>query len=101
MNHAYANHPIPPMASDVEGGGKFVNRADDFMVIHRYIQHPKDWMFTHLHIRKIKDVDTGGRPTSIDDPIQFKSIRNNVGFEINHINPIKDKEEFQVKKLPF
>ena len=29
-SHPYAGHPIPPMASDVEGGGKFINRANDF-----------------------------------------------------------------------
>ena len=83
IQHDYAGHPIPPLASDVEGGGKFVNRADDFMVIHRYIQHPTEWMINHIHIRKVKDTDTGGRPTPIDKPIMMKSIKNNVGFEIN------------------
>ena len=103
-NHPYAEHPIPPMASDVEGGGKFVNRADDFMVIHRYIQHPTDWMYSHLHIRKVKDVDTGGRPTSIDAPIRMRSIKNNVGFEIDGHNPLADdnnKKDSTHKELPF
>jgi hypothetical protein len=31
----------------------------------------------------VKDNDTGGRPTPIDSPIILKSIKNNVGFEIN------------------
>jgi len=101
MNHIYYDHPIPPMASDVEGGGKFVNRADDFMVIHRYIQHPTDWMYSLMHIRKVKDTDTGGRPTSLDDPVKLKSIKNNVGFEFDGINPILDNADFQLKKLPF
>ncbi len=83
LQHDYAGHPIPPLASDVEGGGKFVNRADDFLVIHRYTQHPSEWMNNHIHIRKIKDNDTGGRPTPIDTPIVLKSIKNNVGFELN------------------
>jgi len=83
IGHEYVGHPIPPMASDVEGGGKFVNRADDFIVIHRYVQHPSDWMESHIHVRKIKEIETGGKPTSIDDPIRFKSIPNNVGFEIS------------------
>ena len=80
--HTYAEHPIPPMASDVEGGGKFVNRADDFIVIHRYIQHESDWMYSHIHIRKVKDIDTGGRPTPLEQPIFMKSVINNVGYEI-------------------
>ncbi len=83
IDHQYAGYPIPPMASDVEGGGKFVNRADDFWVVHRYIQHPSDFMITHIHVRKVKEVETGGRPTSMDEPIQLRSMKNNVGFEIN------------------
>ena len=79
LGHEYVGHPIPPLASDVEGGGKFVNRADDFLVIHRYIQHPTDWTQSHIHIRKVKEVETGGRPTPIDNPIKMKSIPNNVG----------------------
>tara|TARA_E500000318_G_scaffold105680_1_gene112852 strand:+ start:1318 stop:2226 length:909 start_codon:yes stop_codon:yes gene_type:complete len=97
--HEYYDLPIPPMASDIEGGGKFVNRADDFLVIHRYVQHPTDWMYTHLHIRKVKDIDTGGRPTPIDNPIKLKSIVNNVGFEINNVNLIEPPDREQ-KKLP-
>ena len=100
VDHIYGGHPIPPLASDVEGGGKFVNRADDFLVIHRYTQHPTDWIQTHLHIRKVKEVETGGRPTPIDNPIVMNSIPNNVGFEIGGKKIIetelKDKE-----KIPF
>ena len=57
-------------------------------MIHRYIYHPADWMYSHLHIKKIKDVDTGGRPTPMEDPIRLESIRNNVGFNIEGKNPI-------------
>jgi hypothetical protein len=97
IGHDYVGHPIPPMASDVEGGGKFVNRADDFYVLHRYIQHPSEWMYTHLHVRKIKEIETGGKPTPMDDPIKFRSMIDNVGFEIDG-KPILDipiKEEFK------
>ena len=100
QNEDYAGHPIPPMASDVEGGGKFVNRADDFAVVHRYIQHPTDWMYSMIHIRKVKDIDTGGRPTPIDNPIRVKSIMNNVGFTIDDNQAIKGTMIEQIK-LPF
>jgi len=96
----YEGHPIPPMASDVEGGGKFVNRADDFWVIHRYIQHPTDWMYSMIHIRKVKDIDSGGRPTPIDEPVRLKSIQNNVGFTIGGNNLIKTEPKV-TKPLPF
>jgi hypothetical protein len=81
VGHEYAGHPIPPLAADAEGGGKFVNRADDFLVIHRYTQHLSDWVYSDIHVRKIKEVETGGRPTPLEAPIRLKSIVNNVGFE--------------------
>ena len=83
IGHEFCGHPIPPLASDVEGGGKFVNRADDFWVIHRYLQHPTFWINSLIHVRKVKEVETGGRPTPIDEPIKLASIPNNVGFEID------------------
>lgn len=84
----YEGHPQPPWAADVEGGSKFVNRADDFIVCHRYVQHKSDFMYTHLHVRKVKEIETGGRPTPIDEGVQFRSIVNNVGFSINEKNII-------------
>jgi hypothetical protein len=89
-SHEYAEHPMPPMASDVEGGGKFVNRVTDaFFCIHRYTQHPTDWMYTHIHVRKIKDVDSGGMPTFLDEPIRLRSLKNNVGYEIDGKNLVQ------------
>ena len=95
VGHEFTGHPIPPLASDVEGGGKFVNRADDFWVLHRYLQHPVDWINSKIHVRKVKEVETGGRPTPIEEPIVLSSIKNNVGFEINGKKlldiPLRDK----------
>ena len=53
-----------------------------------------------IHTRKIKDTDTGSRPTPIDNPIRLRSIINNVGFEIDGKNLIKDKPS-EKKELPF
>jgi len=89
IGHDYAGHPIPPNAADVEGGGKFVNRADDFLVVHRFISHPTEFMISMLHVRKIKEVETGGRPTSIDEPIRLRALINNVGFSINGVSIMK------------
>jgi replicative DNA helicase len=88
-SHEYAGHPIPPMASDIEGGGKWQNRSDSFCVIHRYTMHETDWMYSHIHVRKIKDIDTGGKPTTLDNPIKLKSLRNNVGYEIDGKNLVQ------------
>jgi hypothetical protein len=77
---------MPPMTSDIEGGGKWGNRADCVLVVHRMAQHPTDWLFTELHVRKTKEMETGGRPTPIADPIRMESMRGNVGFKIDGYN---------------
>jgi len=97
--HEFAGHPLPPMASDVEGGGKFVNRADDFIVIHRYTLHPQLYTTTMIHVRKIKEIETGGRPTSIDNPIRIVALQNNVGFSINGKSILRTIKESQLKYL--
>jgi hypothetical protein len=77
--HEYAGHPKPPTASDIEGGGKWVNRADDFIVIHRLTQHESRWMYTDIHIKKVKETETGGKPTFMNEPVSFR-LRNGVKF---------------------
>jgi len=74
-------YPIAPQKADTEGGGKVSNKADDFITVHRITQHPTDWMVTELHVRKIKDNDTGGRVTSIDSPVKLEMYRNGCAFK--------------------
>jgi hypothetical protein len=50
-----------------------VNRSDEFFVIHRYTQHERDWIFTDIHVRKIKELESGGRPTPLDSPVRMES----------------------------
>ena len=87
-DHEYAGYPIPPLAADVEGGGKWVNKSDNFFVVHRYVQHPSEFMYAHLHCRKVKEIETGGRPTPMDSPVKFRAVINNVGFSLNNENLI-------------
>ena len=75
--------------SDAEGGSKISSRADDIWTIHRYVQHNTEWMYSHLHVLKTKETETGGRPTSIDDPIKLRALVNNVGFSINGVSVLK------------
>ena len=67
--------------SDAEGGSKISSRADDIWCIHRYVQHPTDWMYSNIHVLKIKENETGSRPTTFEQPIQLRMKVNNVGFE--------------------
>lgn len=73
-------YPVAPQKADTEGGGKVGNKADDFLTIHRITQHPTDWMVTEVHVRKIKDTDTGGRPTPFDSPVKFEMYKGGCGF---------------------
>jgi len=73
-------YPVAPQKADTEGGGKVSNKADDFVTIHRITQHPTDWMVTEVHVRKIKDTETGGRVTPIDSPVKFEMYKGGCGF---------------------
>lgn len=62
--------PIAPFAEDTEGGGKFVNRADCFLTVHRKVQaqDPHTRGKTEIHVRKVRETETGGQPTPYDEP---------------------------------
>jgi hypothetical protein len=73
-------YQVAPNKADTEGGQKVANKADDFLTIHRITQHPTDWMVTELHVRKIKDTETGGRPTPMDFPVKFEMYKGGCAF---------------------
>jgi hypothetical protein len=85
-----------PQKEDTEMGVMFANKADQFITVHRITQHPTEWMFTEIHIRKVKETETGGRVTPYASPISLKMIQGGCGFEYcttrtfteNGLNPI-------------
>lgn len=81
----------PPQKADTEGGGKFSNKADDFWTIHRIVDHPDEWMVTDIYIRKIKETETGGKPTTKGSPIRLKAKMHVTGFEsfVNGFDPVQ------------
>ena len=74
--------PVAPYAEDTEGGGKFVNRADCFLTIHRKVQSMDSDIrrMSELHVRKVRDVETGGRPTPLEDPYYLMMNLSHTGF---------------------
>ena len=86
--HDFAGHIMPPVKADIEGGKPFANKADDFILIHRLLKHPTMWKFTMLEVDKIKDTDTGGKPTVMDLPILL-DYNFGLGFKINGMDVIK------------
>ncbi len=74
--------PVAPYAEDTEGGGKFVNRADCFMTIHRKVQSPDHNVrrLTEIHVRKVRETETGGYPTPIEEPYLMIMNTSQTGF---------------------
>lgn len=74
--------PVAPYAEDTEGGGKFVNRADCFLTIHRKVQaeDPSVRAMSEIHVRKVREVETGGRPTPLDMPYRVIMNSGHTGF---------------------
>jgi len=90
LEHEYKGHLVHPEKSYVEGGQKFANRADDFLSIHRMTQHPDLWNVTELHVRKVKETETGGSVTYKDEPIKLKMV-DRCKFEINGKDPLQNE----------
>lgn len=74
--------PIAPFAEQTEGGGKFINRPDSFLTFHRKIQHPEHDVrrTTEIHVRKVRETETGGEPTPFDQPFLMMMNSSNTGF---------------------
>jgi hypothetical protein len=96
--HDWRGHVMPPLKSDIEGGKAFANKADDFLVIHRLTQHPDMWKNTMCEVVKVKDTDTGGKPTSLDLPVLL-DYNHGLGFRVNGIDVIKRPETIDNKIL--
>lgn len=88
--HLLEGYIQPCKKSDVEGGQVFANRCDDFISIHRLLNHPDLWMMTEVRIEKIKDKETGGRCTNLSEPLRF-DYNSGMGFTIGGINALKTK----------
>jgi len=74
--------PIAPYAEDTEGGGKFVNRADCFLTIHRKVQAADHSIrkLSEMHVRKVRETETGGSHTPIDEPYKLVMNLSHTGF---------------------
>jgi hypothetical protein len=93
--HEYEGLPKPLSMADVEGGGKWGNRSDCVIGCHRMSGHPSEWMYTELHVLKVKEYITGGRCTPFDAPIKLRMSKDSVGYEYMG----KDILDYQNKKV--
>lgn len=76
-------HRPAPLDSDVEGGAKFPNTADNTIVLHRQISSviPGEKYITELHVRKVRNQEFGGEPTPFTEPIRIKFRMDRTGFD--------------------
>jgi hypothetical protein len=52
-----------------------------------------------LHVRKTKEIETGGRPTSMDSPIEIIALSNAVGFSFKGKSILRTIKESQLNFL--
>lgn len=97
--HEFEGLTRPLAMSDAEGGSKVSARFDDVWTLHRYVAHSTDWMYSHIHVQKIKENETGARPTPYEQPISLKMKVNNVGFEFLGKDLIHNTEPVQTFQL--
>lgn len=87
--HDLAGHVQIPHRSQAEGGQSFANRADDFIIIHRYVQHELFRTTTLIDVSKVKDCSTGGSPTILDYPVRLE-FNYGKGFKCGLDDPLQD-----------
>lgn len=78
-------HSVAPYAEDSEGGSLFLNRCDMFLTFHRKVQHEDEYVrrTMELHVRKMREQESGGRPTASDSPILFEMSGDSTSFWVN------------------
>jgi len=89
-DHPLNGHIQAPRKADCEGGQVFPNRVDNFLCLHRLVAHKDLWMQTEVYVYKIKDKETGGKPTNLAEPLRF-DYNSGLGFTIGGNNVLKQK----------
>lgn len=93
-------HKPAPQDSDVEGGGKFINKADDTMVFHRQIRSKiqGEKYITEIHVTKVRNQEYGGSLTEYDSPIRVKFRIDRTGFDL--VGSFEEKVD-SIKQMNF
>jgi hypothetical protein len=79
-----------PWKTDVDMGQVKCAKCDDFLILHRLINHPTDSNRLQVHVAKLKDIETGGFPTKKDEPVILEINSDYCGYKSNHVDPIKN-----------
>lgn len=88
-------HKPVPLDSDVEGGAKFPNKADNTLVIHRQIGSniPDEKYITEIHVMKVRNQEFGGEPTPHTEPIRIRYRMDRTGFDLENQSRVTDYKQ--------
>ena len=93
----WKGHLKPPLKDHIEGGKAFLNRCDDMFVIHRLIKHETMKFITWVGVEKVKDTETGGKHTALNEPV-YCNFNSGIGFQINGVDPLEPHRPKEVQK---
>ncbi len=79
-----------PHKAEVEGGQIKANKTDDFLILHRLVNHPERKNDTEINVQKIKDKETGGSLTEKDRPVILQMNLGYCGYSCNGVDPVKE-----------
>lgn len=82
---------LAPHKSDIEMGQIKANKTDDFIIVHRVVNHPFRKNQTEIHVHKVKNKETGGSPTDKDEPVILELNSDYCGFTCGGVDPIKHR----------
>jgi hypothetical protein len=89
-----------PMPSMTEGGGKWINKADDVMVLHRntksLIEGHK--YITDISVDKVRNQEFGGEPTPQHQPLRLRYRIGHTGFDLVGSPEVRSKT---IKQMTF
>jgi hypothetical protein len=62
--------------------------------------HPEEWIWTEIHIQKVKEYETGGQRTFKNEPVKLRMSTGGYGFvDMNGFNPIQDYHQKHTKDI--
>lgn len=85
----WKGHLKMPLKASVEGGKSFLNRVDNMWTVHRLVAHKEMRYYTMISSEKVKDFETGGKITPLNEPI-LADFNRGLGFTFGGVDPLKE-----------
>jgi len=79
-----------PWKSDIDSGQLKASKTDDFIILHRLINHPVSSNSLQIHVNKVKSIETGGFPTQKDQPVIFEMNSDYCGYTCCNLDMVRE-----------